>query len=140
LEYAGIPQKWVLVFSEKGRQAREKTYTRNPGKRLKEAQKSWNKLSAKEFACEPDARMAAKRWFSEHPFLSSEKRSHFPCKEEKQKRERPGKGEEDSIVYSVFSPLDVNAEYIGQEKSHLGWFVVATNDLDLDAEHVLLYY
>lgn len=140
-EYAGIPQKWVLVFSEKGRQAREKTYTRNLEKRLKDAQKSWNKLSAKEFACEPDARMAAERWFSEHPFLSPEKReviSHV--KKKNRKRGRPGKGEEVSIVYSVTSPLEVNAEYIEQEKSHLGRFVVATNDLDLDAEHVLLYY
>jgi transposase len=140
-EYGGIPQKWVLVFSEKGRQAREKTYVRNLDKRLKTAQKSWRKLSSKEFACEPDARMAAERWFSEQPFLSPEKIEVIPTvKKKNKKRGRPGKQDQVAIVYSVASPLEVNTEVIEQEKSYLGRFVVATNDLDLDAEQVLLYY
>ena len=29
MDYGGIPQKWVLVSSEKGRQRQEKTYERN---------------------------------------------------------------------------------------------------------------
>jgi len=85
--------------------------------------------------------MAAERWFSEHPFLSPEKRdviSHV--KKKNRKRSRPGKGEEVTVVYFVSSPLEVNAEYIKQEMSHLGRFVVATNDLDLDSEHLLRYY
>ncbi len=140
-DYAGIPQKWVLIYSEKGRHAKEKTYARTLEGSVKAAHKSWKKLSSREFACEPDARMAAERWFAEHPFLSPGNYEVVPrVKKENGKRGRPGKGEQVSVVYSVASPLEVNAEFVEREKEYLGRFVVATNDLDLDAGLVLSYY
>ncbi len=140
-EYAGIPQKWILVSSEKGKIAKEKTYARNLEKRIDTARKSLKKLKAKEFACEPDARMAARLWFEEHPFLSSEKvQVSTRLKKRNGKRGRPGKEESVETVFSLDSPIEVIPEVIELERCCLGRFVIATNDLDLDADTILSYY
>lgn len=140
-EYSGIPQTWILVSSEKGKIAKEKTYTRNLEKRIDTARKSLKKLKAKEFACEPDARMAARLWFDEHPFLFSEKvQVSTRLKKRNGKRGRPGKEESVETVFSLDSPIVVIPEVIEQEKCRLGRFIIATNDLDLDADTILSYY
>ena len=139
--YAGIPQKWVLVSSDKGRETKEKTFAKNLEKRVKDAEKSWKRLKTREFACEPDAWMAARVWFEKHPFLSSQNVSVVPSvKKVNGKRGRPGKGEETWTVYSLESSLEVDPVYVEREKSYLGRFVIATNDLDLDPDSVLSYY
>ncbi len=140
-EYGGISQKWVLVSSEKGRIREEKTYARNLKKRVETARKSLKKLRAREFVCEPDARNAARLWFAEHPFLSSDTvtvRSH--AKKTNGKRGRPGKEDQVILAYSVDTSLEINHAFVEREKIRLGRFVLATNDRDLDPETVLNYY
>jgi transposase len=140
-EYGGISQKWVLVSSEKGRIREEKTYAKNLEKRVESARKSLKKLMAREFVCEPDAQKAALLWFSEHPFLSSEKlaiASH--AKKTNGKRGRPGKEDQVTLAYSVDATIEVNPVFVEQEKIKLGRFVLATNDQELDPETVLKYY
>ncbi|MCX5828605.1 MAG: IS1634 family transposase, partial [Deltaproteobacteria bacterium] len=140
-DYGGINQKWVLVSSEKGRLRQEKTYERNLKKRIESARKSLKKLKAKEFACEPDARRAAERWFADHPFLrpdgilitTSQKKTN-------KKRGRPSKEDIVETVFSFESPLEVIPEIIEREKHGLGRFVLATNDVDLDVDTILKYY
>ena len=140
-DYGGISQKWVLVFSEKGRLRQEKTYNRNLKKRIESARKSLKKLKAKEFACEPDARRAAEHWFADHPFLRSDGIEVSSClKKINGKRGRPSK---DDVVESVFSfdtSLEIIPEIIEREKLCLGRFVLATNDPALDADTILKYY
>jgi len=139
--YAGIDQKWVLVHSEKRRVADEKKYQRNLDKRIDKARKSWKKLHAKEFACEPDAQMAAQLWFDEYPYLSPENiRVLSKTKKKNGRKGRPGKDEAVETVYIVDSHLEIIPDVIEQEKTRLGRFIVATNDLDLDPDSVLAYY
>jgi transposase len=139
--YAGIDQKWVLVHSEKRRVADEKKYQRNLDKRIEKARKSWKKLRAKEFACEPDAQMAAQLWFDEYPYLSPENiRVLSKTKKKNGRKGRPGKDEAVETVYFVDSPLEIIPDVIEQEKTRLGRFILATNDLDLDPDSILKYY
>jgi len=140
-DYGGILQKWVLVSSEKGRVRQEKTYDRNLGKRMENARKSFKKLTAKEFVCEPDARLAAERWFLEHPFLRADG-FHVESSRKKtvKKPGRPGKNDRLETVFSVDSPLEVIPAVIEREKLALGRFVLATNDPDLDPDTILKYY
>lgn len=140
-EYGGIHQKWVLVFSEKGRLRQEKTYERNLKKRLESVRKSFKKLKAKEFVCEPDARLAAKRWFSEHPFLRADC-FHIESSQRKivKKRGRPGKNDHLETILSVDSPLETIPARSEQEKLALGRFVLATNDPELDPDTILKFY
>lgn len=141
VNYAGIEQKWVLVHSEKRRAASEKNYPKNLDKRLEKARKSLKKLRSKEFACEPDAQMAARLWFDDYPYLSSNKIQILSrTKKNNGKKGRPGKDDSVVTVYSVDSPIEVIPEVIAQEKTRLGRFVLATNDLDLDANSILKYY
>jgi len=98
-------------------------------------------LQVKGFACEPDARRAAERWFAYHPFLraggilitTSQKKTD-------KKRSRPGKDDIVETVFSFEAPLEVIPEIIAREKLCLGRFVLATNDVDLEAETILKYY
>jgi len=139
--YAGIEQKWILVHSEKGRKASEKRYKKNLEKRLEKARKSWKKLRAKEFACEPDALMAARLWFDKYPYLSADKiQTSSQIKKKNGKKGRPAKNEDVDTVYSVDSQLEIVPAVIEQEKARLGRFVLATNDLELDADSILKYY
>ncbi len=141
VNYAGIEQKWVLVHSEKRRAASEKTYQKNLDNRLEKARKSLKKLRSKEFACEPDAQMAARLWFDDYPYLSSDKIQILSrTKKNNGKKGRPGKDESVVTVYSVDAPIEIIPEVIEQEKTRLGRFVLATNDLDLDADSLLKYY
>lgn len=141
VEYAGVNQKWILIASEKGRIAKEKTYSRNLEKRIHTARISLKKLLAKEFACEPDARMAARLWFEDHPFLSPDSiQVDSRQKKKNGKRGRPGKEEELETVFTLSSSLEVVPEVIEREKARLGRFVLATNDLDLDPNTILKYY
>ena len=140
-EYGGILQKWVLVSSEKGRLRQEKSYERSLKKRMENARKSFKKLKAKEFVCEPDARLAAERWFSEHPFLRADCfRVESYQKKIVKKRGRPGKNDLLETIFSVDSPLDIIPAVIDREKLVLGRFVLATNDPDLDPNTILKYY
>lgn len=140
-EYGGIRQKWVLVSSEKGRLRQEKTYERTLKKRMEHVRKSFKKLKAKEFICEPDARLAAERWFSEHPFLRADC-FHIESSQKKmvKKRGRPGKNDHLETVFSVESPIETIPAVIEQEKLALGRFVLATNDPELDPDTILKYY
>ena len=141
VNYAGIDQKWVLVHSEKRRVAGEKKHRRNLDKRIEQARKSWKKLRAKEFACEPDARMAARLWFDEYPYLSPENiQVLLKTKKKNGRKGRPGKDEAVETVYFVDSPLEIIPDVIEQEKARLGRFILATNDLDLDPDSILKYY
>ena len=110
-------------------------------KRIEIARKSLKKLKVKDFVCELDARQAAERWLAEHPFLRAEDilitTSH---KKKNKKRGRPRKGDIVETVFSFDSLLEVSPEIIEREKLCLGRFVLATNDLDLDADIILKYY
>ena len=141
VDYGNICQKWVLVFSEKRRVAQEKTYERNLQKRLESAKKSFKKLKSKEFACLPDAEAAARTWFVDHPYLSPDSvRITSQVKKKNGKRGRPGKNEPLIPIFAIDSLLEVIPEVIAAEKKGLGRFVLATNDLQLDADTILNYY
>lgn len=141
VNYAGIEQKWVLVHSEKRRAASEKKHEKNLEKRIENARKSWRKFRTKEFACEPDALMAARLWFDDYPYLSSDKIQILSrTKKKNGKKGRPGKDDAVVTVYSVDSPLEIIPDVIEQERNRLGRFVLATNDLELDADSILKYY
>lgn len=140
-EYGGIPQKWVLVSSEKARIKEEKTYAKNLEKRVENARKSLKKLKARDFVCEPDAQKAALLWFSEHPFLSSENLSIIShVKKTNGKRGRPGRDDPVTQEYSVDAPIELNPVFVEKEKTKLGRFVLASNDMELSPETILKYY
>jgi transposase len=85
--------------------------------------------------------MAARLWFDEYPYLSPENiQVLLKTKKKNGRKGRPGKDEAVETVYFVDSPLEIIPDVIEQEKTRLGRFILATNDLDLDPDSILKYY
>lgn len=57
----------MLYHSAEIHTRQEKTFESNPEKDLTRAKTVLRKLRAREFVCEPDARIAAEKWLEDHP-------------------------------------------------------------------------
>jgi transposase len=70
-DYAGIPQKWVVVRSVDMREKMLATFEKNLEKELGESRKSLKRLRLRLFLQE-DALKAARKWIEGHPLLEFE--------------------------------------------------------------------
>ena len=62
VEYGGIQQRWLVIFSEATYQRELKTLDRAQARELEKAEKEWRKLKQVTFKCEPDAAKACDRF------------------------------------------------------------------------------
>ena len=68
LNYGGIPQRAVVVWSEEKQKRDEETFDRKIQKETAQAEKELKKIMSKRFACIPDAENEARIWASAHPY------------------------------------------------------------------------
>ncbi len=132
INYAGIQQRWLLVFSEAAYQRETQTLQKRVAKQEQALQKQMKPLSTTLFACEADALQAFKREQKAHPFfiLTS---SIVPV-EKHGKMGRPRKGEaKQCLGYQVHVQIQRNDEAIQQQLHTKGRFILATNDNDKQA-------
>jgi len=140
-DYAGIKQKWVVYHSELMQERQEKTFDTNLEKELGMARKSVKKICSPEYACEPDARAAAERWLKKNPRYRFRDCEIFPVKRKLGKcRGRPKSDEHLEISYKLSVDVEFNDDTIANERRKLGRFVLATNDLELSPDTLLMYY
>jgi transposase len=117
------------------------TFDRKIQKKVKESQKDLKKLNKVEFACEEDARAALERWEKENPHCLLETVEIFTVStRENGKMGRPRKDEKLIVHYVVNAKAVRNEEIVLNEKEHQGRFIIASNDLNLDAEKMLDHY
>jgi transposase len=141
VEYGGIEQKWVVVHSTEMQKRKDVTFERKIQKKITESQKDLKELNKVEFACEEDARAALERWKKENPYCMPETMgiSTISAKENG-KRGRPKKDEKLIVRYVVDAKAVRNEEITQNEKEYQGRFIIASNDLSLNAEKMLEYY
>lgn len=140
-EYAGIPQKWVVYHSAPMQEQQEKTFAKRLENDRKKAETSLRKLGAREFACEPDARIAAEKWLQEHlQFRFSSLDIRATTRKLTKKRGRPKADEPVETVYTVSAELEYNPLVVEQRRQKLGRFVLATNDRELSPDELLTNY
>ena len=141
VEYGDIEQKWVVVHSTEMQKRKDVTFDRKIQKKVKESQKDLKKLNKIEFACEEDARAALERWKKENLYclLETMEISTISTRENR-KRGRPKKDEKLIVHYVVDAKVVRNEEITLNEKECQGRFIIASNDLNLDAEKMLEYY
>lgn len=139
--YGGIEQKWVIVHSSEMQKRKDVTFEKKIKRIVKEAQKELKDLKRIEFACEDDARAALERWMKENPYCLLENvEISTVSTRENGKRGRPKKDEKLIVHYVINAEAVRNEEITLNEKEHQGRFIIASNDLNLDAEKMLDYY
>ena len=141
VDYADIPQKWVVYHSVPMHERQETNLEANLEKDFKKVCKSLKKLSTHEFVCEPDAHAAAETWREKHPRYQFQEVSIISGTHKLRKtRGRPRSDEVVTITYRISAKLEINPDAIEKEKQKLGRFVLATNDLTLSPDLLLTYY
>jgi len=141
LNYGGVPQRAVVVWSEEKQTRDEQTFERNVQKETIQAEKDLKKLMGRKFACVPDAEKEVKIWASVHPHHLIKNLSVLPVAEKVEKRRgRPKKDEPVKVSFKIEAQIDLNNEALDDERKKLGRFVLVSNDTNLDHEAMLRYY
>ena len=140
-DYSNIRQKWIVFHSEMMHERQEKTLENNVEKDFEKTRISLKKLSVHEFACEPDAQLAAEKWLKKHSRYRFKELSVVPVNHKHGKtRGRPKADEPVTVSYLISAAIELDPVSIQQEKHKLGRFVLATNDLSLAPDSILEYY
>lgn len=141
LNYGGIRQLAVLVWSEEMQKREEKTFEKKIQKETKEAIRDLKSIAVEPFACIPDAENRLNKWISEHPFHRLKEPKILPRSEKaEKKRGRPKKGEPLKVSYFIEAEVELDDDSISRKRQKLGRFVLASNKIDLDAETILSNY
>lgn len=141
INYGGVPQRAVVVWSKEMNERNEKTFERRIEKETIEAGKDLKKLMRKKFACIPDADNDLRLWQSSHPHHLLDNVQVVPVMEKaEKKRGRPKKDELLTASYMIQGEIKLNEEALIEARKNLGRFVLASNQVDLDPEVMLNYY
>ena len=122
-DYAGTPQRWLVVESAVRRQADLRRMEREIQKLEQEARQKLKQLSLRKFACEPDAIEAAIQLsdkFKYHKLTNIHATSSLGVK----KSENSG--------YKLQANIQLDEQAVAREIQQSGRFILATNVLDID--------
>jgi transposase len=130
-EYAGITQRWLVVFSEAACNREFKTLEKAQARELENVQKDWRKLAVQTFNCQVDAENALgqfnKKWKYHQGMAKAIPIMQYP------RRGRPAAQDQKEVVgYNLQGNISVNETALEEVKRSLGRFIIATNDLNTD--------
>ena len=131
--YGGIPQRWLIVESEKRKQSDLKKLKKKLDKKLEESQQLLSRLSRKKF----ESAAAAKAILQ----AENKKIKYYQLNLVKVIKIKEKKTNKNS--YQIEAKLEINSSTIEAEKKRAGRFVLATNILDsqeLSADDMLRAY
>ena len=141
--FGGVPQRWILVFSESAREREKKTLSRAVAREKKALESSLRALFQTVFSCTADARAAWEETFGKVRYhrasggVVSEETGHA-------RSGRPRKDAKPEVQgYRLSGSFEPDPDAITQELERKGFFVVASNHLDDDTlpapEMIALY-
>jgi len=128
--YGGVEQRWLIVKSLARQQSDQKQLQKKILKSQQQSLKQLQKLSAQEFSCEPDARMAAMQFSHQlkyHTLQAVEiiEQDHYSQPGRPSKQTQPT-----HKTYRIQATLVVNETVLEQQRQQAGRFILATNVLD----------
>jgi transposase len=139
--YGGVPQKVIVVQSDENLKSSGSKFNKKIRDVDRKAKKGLRALMRMSFACVPDAEAEARRWMSGLPYHQFSKMIILEVVERKEhKIGRPRKDEDVNISYVIDAEIEMNANAIEKDRTKLGRFLLATNQLDLEPEQILNYY
>lgn len=142
-DYAGVPQRWLLIHSEAATARASKTVSRHLLKTTEQERKAFEKLCRQDFACEQDAKGALEAFRNDLKVLtvhqaSVVKTAHYA------RSGRPSHGSAPPrISYQLQGLLAAPLSHYQQCLTRDALFVLATNELNSDVvndEEVLAMY
>ncbi|UAW63734.1 IS1634 family transposase [Mycoavidus sp. HKI] len=129
MDYAGIQQRWLLVFSEQAYQREAQSLQKRLTKQEQALQKQMKQFSTELFACEADAHKTFRREQKSHPLFILAP-TVAPV-EKYEKAGRPKKGETKQCMgYQIQVQIQRNDEAIQKLLQTKGRFILATNEGD----------
>ena len=130
--YAGVNQRWLIIYSEQAYKREIKTFEKNLEEERDRNAKTLKHLCNEAFACEEDAEKTAKKF--------SKKLRHQTFEYEITSRNRyAGKGrpakdaQPESVEWYISGTLSDDEKAIAETRNRKGKFIVATNELDTTA-------
>jgi transposase len=128
-EYAGVPQRWLLIFSEKAYEREIKTFERKLEKELEKKGKELKHLRNTAYACAEDAEKAAQAFSRKLKHVRFD--YHVYEKPYYEGKGRPKAGSAPSSTsWFIEGSLAYDEQRIEADRLCKGKFIVATNELD----------
>jgi len=130
--YGDITQRWLIIHSDQACRRELKTFEKNLGKERDRNAKVLKHLHNEAYACEADALKAAQRFAKQlrHQVFEYRvvSRNRYIGKGRPSKNASPEK-----VEWYISGALSDDADAIGETKKRKGKFVIATNELNIDA-------
>ncbi|KAF5431191.1 Transposase [Candidatus Methanophagaceae archaeon] len=131
VEYGGVKQRWVVVFSEKASAREAKTLEMKIEKEKEQVEKDVWHFFNQEFHCLEDVQKAAQemeKGWTYHKMSATEVRTKRKKKDGG--RGRPRKDEPTLTIYRIKVEFGEDKSVIEKKTLKKGKFIVATNELD----------
>jgi transposase len=130
-EYAGIQQRWLVVFSQAAHGRGLKTLEKAQAKELEKVQKEWRKLEGQAFKCQADAEKALEHFNQKWKYHQATAKTVAVM--QYSRRGRPTAEDQKEVVgYNLQGTIAENTAAIEEAMRSSGRFIIATNDLDTE--------
>ncbi len=131
--YGSIAQRWIVIYSKQAQKRALKTFKKQLKKKIEKQLQALKKLQGQSFACQEDAKKAIDEFDKKNhylPITSFEfiEQTHYAHKGRPKLNEKPSK-----ITYSLQMTACSAFDTIQEEQKRLGFFILATNQLDTEA-------
>lgn len=130
--YAGVKQRWLLIYSEQARTRAEKTVDRQLLKQSQQEMKGFSKLCKQDFNCAEDA-LAALAKFQKSLKVLEVRDAQVISQTHYLKAGRPSKDAPQRLRYQLTGVLAAATTQREQQIVKRSCFILATNQLDQNA-------
>ena len=132
VEYGGVKQRWIIVYSDKKAKTEESTLIKKVSKAKEKADAALRRLMKKEFNCPEDAEAALKSFEDSLKYHRVERLSLVELPRYSTPG-RPRKGQDpDQVRWRVEAELSEDQGAMNAARSKHGLYVIATNVLDVE--------
>ena len=129
-EYAGVKQRWIVVFSKEAYAREIKTLQKNYFKKSSKEMNDFHSLCRKEFSCIGDANKAIESFNKKCKYISVSEIEIKKIPKYKGKG-RPSKDRKpDYYTYKISGNVSCELKTYKSKEQRKGKFIIATNELD----------
>jgi transposase len=128
-EYAGVTQRWLIVFSQAAYDREIKTLAKAQAREQEAAEKQWRKVCQPVFNCQEDAEAACKQFNQRWKYHQASGEVTPVTKHAHPGRPSAGT-EPDVIGYALTGRVKEFTPGVEEAKRSLGKFILATNETD----------